>query len=393
MDRELRLLLSRRTFKIAAARYRRRWHVRLCVVTQQGRVFYTDAEEPWSAPRAAEARRLAVKETLRWGEPAVVPGPRQTILWAVPIMLNTQLLGGLVAGTSEQWLFPRGLDQPRIDVRAACTSLRELAEELNLTNPAALELRRSEYQREQARAEAIHGLKASRHYDLRAMYLVEEPRLITSIRMGDRREARAILNRLLVGMIHQAGDRLELAKSLFLELAVMMSRTSVESGGSPQTMFGDNFASLAELADIHSEEKLAGWLHDTLERIMDSIQRNRARTPDVLLSDALRHMSEHCCDANFGREEAAAVACVSPSHFSRLIHKRFGQNFTDLLNQMRVDRAAEMLNQTDKPLKTIAQETGFCDQSYFAKVFRRWRGVSPAQFRRQDGPATNKPTE
>lgn len=385
MERELRLLLSQRAFRIAAARYRRRWRVRLCAVSHQGRVFYNDADEPWSAPFAAEVRRLAVNETLRWGEPAVVPGPRQTLLWAVPLMLNAKLLGGLVAGTSEKWLFPRGLDQPRIDVRAACTGLRELAEKLNLTNASALELRRSEYQREQARADAIHGLKASRHYDLRAMYLLEEPRLITSIRMGDRREARAILNRLLVAMIHQAGERLDLAKSFFMELAVMMSRTSVESGSSPQAMFGDNFASLAELSAINSEEKLASWLHDTLERIMDSIHRNRARTSDVLLGDALRHMSQRCCDADFGRDEAAAVACVSPPHFSRLIYKRFGQNFTDVLNQMRIDRAVELLSQTDKPLKTIAQETGFCDQSYFTKVFKRWRNVSPDRFRRLSG--------
>lgn len=385
MPHRLTQVLTKRAFSDASARYRRRWRIGLCAVSDHGQMVFRDSDDLWADDRHADVRRLAVAEALRWGEPAVEPGPHETVVWAVPIMLNAKLLGGLVAGMAETQLFRKGGHTPLLDVRAACTDLRRLAEELNLTNPAALEIRRSEYQREQARAEAIHSLKASRHYDLRAMYLLEEPRLIASIRRGDRGEAREILNRLLVGMIHQAGDRLELAKSFFMELVAMMSRTAVESGGSPEASLGSNFASIAELGGITSEEKLAVWLHETLERVMDSIQRNRTRTPDALVASALRFMADNCC-RDIGRDEAAAAACVSPSHFSRLIRKRFGQSFTDLLNQMRIDRAVELLNNTDKPLKSIALETGFADQSYFTKVFRRWRGTPPAQFRRHQTP-------
>ena len=381
-------ILTKDAFGEASARYRRRWHIGLCAVAGNGQVVFHDSDDAWAEERFADVRRLAVTEALRWGEPAVEPAPNETVVWAVPVMLNAEVLGGLVAGIAEARLFRRGSATPVIDVRSACTDLRRLAEELNLTNPAALEIRRSEYSREQARAEAIHSLKASRHYDLRAMYLLEEPRLIASIRRGDRGEARDILNHLLVGMIHQAGDRLELAKSFFMELVAMMSRTAVESGGSPESSLGSNFASIAELGAITSEEKLAVWLHETLERVMDSIQRNRTRTPDALVAGALRYMADNCC-RDIGRDEAAAAACVSPSHFSRLIRKRFGQSFTDLLNQMRIDRAVELLNNTDKPLKSIALETGFADQSYFTKVFRRWRGVPPAQFRRHQTPTSS----
>lgn len=374
-------LLSRAAFAELAQAYRRRWKVRLCAVDGEGVVIYRDGDEAWMRGGHSHHRRLAVEEALRWGEPAVEPGPGESVLWAVPIMLNTQLLGGLVAGISEKALFPRGTQAPLIDVRRACTDLRLLAEQHNLTNPAALELRRHEYLREQGRAEALHSLKNTPAYDLRAMYLLEEPRLIASIRRGDRGEARAILNRLLVGMIHQAGPRLDLVKSFFMELVAMMSRTAVESGGNPQTMLGSNFASLSQLSAISTEEQLASWLHQVLERIMDSLQRPGQRTPDALLAGALRFMAEHC-GRDISRDEVAAAAALSPAHFSRLFHKRLGQSFTDVLNQMRVDKAAEMLRGTDKPLKRIAQEMGFSDQSYFTKVFRKWRGISPGGYRK-----------
>jgi transcriptional regulator GlxA family with amidase domain len=50
---------------------------------------------------------------------------------------------------------------------------------------------------------------------------------------------------------------------------------------------------------------------------------------------------------------------------------------------MRVDRAAELLSRTDKSLSLIALSTGFADQSYFTKVFKRYRRVAPLQYRRQ----------
>jgi transcriptional regulator GlxA family with amidase domain len=74
---------------------------------------------------------------------------------------------------------------------------------------------------------------------------------------------------------------------------------------------------------------------------------------------------------------------MSPSHFSRYFRKHLGQSFTDVLNQMRIDRAADMLANSDRDLKMIALDTGFPDQSYFTKVFRRHRGLTPAEFRRQ----------
>ena len=50
---------------------------------------------------------------------------------------------------------------------------------------------------------------------------------------------------------------------------------------------------------------------------------------------------------------------------------------------MRVDRAAELLTTTDLPLAIIAMECGFQDQSYFTKVFKRYRRVRPLEYRKQ----------
>jgi AraC-like DNA-binding protein len=72
---------------------------------------------------------------------------------------------------------------------------------------------------------------------------------------------------------------------------------------------------------------------------------------------------------------------LSPAHFSRFLKQRTGRSFTDLVNQVRVDRACDLLRRTSRSLVQIALDTGFADQSYFTKVFRRYARVTPRQFR------------
>ncbi len=372
--------IDRHQFDELAGEYFRRWRVGLCAARPDGAVVFAYRAEGWDEAPHLSVRRLAIEEALRWGEPAVQPAPGETVVWGVPLMYNAKLLGGLVAGISERKLFRRGTILPVIDVRAACTDLRRLAEQHDLTNAALLESRRRESQRERVRAEAIHAYKGSPLYDIRALYLLEEPSLVAAIRKGDRSQARGILNRLLVAMIHRAGARLELVKSFFMELVVTMSRTAVEVGGVPEELLGTNFDSIARLSALKDDEELAVWLHEMLERIMDAIRAGGEQPNEAMLSHALGVMSERCGE-HIGRDEAAAAAAMSPSHFSRLFKKHYGRTFNEVLIKMRADRAADLLARTDKPLKIIALECAFADQSHLTKVFRRCYHTTPAQYR------------
>jgi AraC-like DNA-binding protein len=377
-----RLNLDEETFRRIAREYRGKQAVDLCAVDPEGRISLGHLPAAVTElPEGVAVRRQAVDEALRWGEPTVNLCPPAHLIWAVPLLVNAELRGGLIACVSEQAAFQTGSQGPGCNVRRASHALRLLAEEENLTNAALLAARREQHDREQSRAYALHEVKRSPSFNFHQMYFLEEPALIAAIRRGQRGEAREIVNRLLVGMIHRAGSRIELTKSFFLELVVSMCRTAVEAGGSPQELLGDNFGRMTELALIRRDEDLAAWLHRMLEEVMDSIHRHRHRSDDVLLADAMRYMAEHCGEP-IGRDEVAGVACMSPAHFSRTVSRRFGRAFTELLNQARVDCAADVLVRTEKPLSVVALECGFQDQSYFTKVFRRYRGMTPRAYRK-----------
>jgi transcriptional regulator GlxA family with amidase domain len=60
-----------------------------------------------------------------------------------------------------------------------------------------------------------------------------------------------------------------------------------------------------------------------------------------------------------------------------------GENLSSYLNRLRVDKAAEMLIETDLPLSGIAGSCGFEDQSWFSKIFKIYNGMSPGKYRDQ----------
>jgi AraC-like DNA-binding protein len=77
----------------------------------------------------------------------------------------------------------------------------------------------------------------------------------------------------------------------------------------------------------------------------------------------------------------AAVAGLSIHHFARGFKQTTGMTPHHYLTQKRVERARDMLANSDLSLSEIAYAVGFSDQSHLARHFRQMLGVTPGQFR------------
>jgi AraC-like DNA-binding protein len=77
----------------------------------------------------------------------------------------------------------------------------------------------------------------------------------------------------------------------------------------------------------------------------------------------------------------AGVAGLSVHHFARQFKQSIGLTPHHYLTQKRVERAQEMLAQTDLSLSEIAYAAGFSDQSHLARHFRHMLGTTPREFR------------
>jgi len=94
-------------------------------------------------------------------------------------------------------------------------------------------------------------------------------------------------------------------------------------------------------------------------------------------------------NANFHRPvrlaEAAELAGMAETAFSRFFKARTGVNFVDFLNDIRLGHAVRMLIDTKDPVTAIATACGFTNISNFNRTFRREKGLTPKEFRSRHG--------
>lgn len=215
---------------------------------------------------------------------------------------------------------------------------------------------------------------------IRELYLYEEPALLASIHRGDRKEATRIINLVLVHIYSVGEERSELLKGLLLELVVMMSRAAVEAGAPQSEVLGLRFQHLTELSEINDDEQLAGWLRTSVVRIFEAVEHcGKFETP-LMISRILKNIREKACEP-ITREEVARLSGVSSSHLAEILRERTGRSFTDLVREARIERACELLRNSEMTMADIAGECGFCDQSHFTHVFRDSKNTTPKQYR------------
>ncbi len=84
---------------------------------------------------------------------------------------------------------------------------------------------------------------------------------------------------------------------------------------------------------------------------------------------------------NITVSECAAFCNMSKPHFTRVFKQVTGMPPVQFMLKIRIDRAKELLDFTDKPIAEIAEASGFSDQNYFARTFKKMTGMSPTQYR------------
>ena len=81
-------------------------------------------------------------------------------------------------------------------------------------------------------------------------------------------------------------------------------------------------------------------------------------------------------------QEVSEELHVNSSYFSALFRQEISMTFTDYLNQLRIGQACHLLSDTEMSIMEIAAAVGFDDQSYFTRVFRKYKGITPHAYRK-----------
>lgn len=99
-----------------------------------------------------------------------------------------------------------------------------------------------------------------------------------------------------------------------------------------------------------------------------------------IVKNALKYIQE-----NYTRKitlsEVAEKTYVSQWYLSKLLNKHTGKSFSDILNQIRINVAKDLLKNPSMRIGNIAEEVGFIDIGHFSRVFKKFEGCSANEYR------------
>lgn len=130
---------------------------------------------------------------------------------------------------------------------------------------------------------------------------------------------------------------------------------------------------------------LKSYLKILITRILREVYKNSR----VDIADAVEKISPEILDfidKNYNKKitlnDLAQISCYNPSYFGQMFRKCFGISPIEYINNIRIEKAAELLRNTEVSVDQIALEVGFSDRKRFYQLFKRTMGVTPGQYKK-----------
>ncbi len=197
-------------------------------------------------------------------------------------------------------------------------------------------------------------------------------------------EARLTLHSLPFHVVGQFGANLALEKRILLSTLGAMLAASQKlgcDGAIAAELRKEAGESLARAeSSFEAQEAYSRVGENIINEVRQIYLDKRTRVVERVCRMVERSVAE---GASLTQSSLARALGISTSHLSRVFRQSTGETFERYLVQRRVELAQRLLLDPAHNVSTVAQQCGFKDASYFARVFRRVVGCSPAEYSRK----------
>lgn len=153
-----------------------------------------------------------------------------------------------------------------------------------------------------------------------------------------------------------------------------------------ETLFGDIAESIGtclKLSVTQAFLPVTGGLESVpavYRSVKNEVYQNARLSP--LVRRARQYIQEHYHERGLTLGQTADALQSNPVYLSRMLKQELGVPFSQILTDIRMKKAVELLSSTDLTILEISERVGFETQHYFSTVFKKTIGVSPNRYRR-----------
>jgi len=138
---------------------------------------------------------------------------------------------------------------------------------------------------------------------------------------------------------------------------------------------------IAFMKDTSSLFELKNWTINLACSVTNEIIKQRDDKNVDYTQKAIKYINDNYTDPDLNINKLSHVLYISPTYFCAIFKKNTDSTFNKYLTDVRLEKAKELIEQTDKKNFEIASLIGFADANYFSYCFKKNVGISPSQYR------------
>ncbi|MEZ3487132.1 MAG: AraC family transcriptional regulator [Lachnospiraceae bacterium] len=174
-------------------------------------------------------------------------------------------------------------------------------------------------------------------------------------------------------------DALRHQKNMLVAAITLFTRSAMDGGLPEEVAYAMSDSYILKGEECTSVEELDRLGDRAFREYTYAVAKNRHYSRKI--EAALHYITIHLHE-KITLENVAEAAALSPCHLSRMFKKEVGMSMVDYVQKERVEAAKYMLVNSDETLAAISQYLYFSTQSYFIRIFRKYTGMTPGQYRR-----------
>lgn len=212
--------------------------------------------------------------------------------------------------------------------------------------------------------------------------LAMEQALMNLVRQGDSaalKEWMASAPAIRPGIL--AADQLRQHKNTFIVSATLVSRAAIQGGMDVNDALSLSDAFIQKCELLNTLDRIANLQYHMVLDFTERVERLRfGKRPTRLVLEVSNYIQHHLSDA-ITAEDIAAHLYMSRPYLSARFRQETGETLTDFILKEKTEEAKRLLRYTDKSLSAISSYLGFSSQSHFSRVFKKYAGCTPSQYR------------
>ncbi len=164
---------------------------------------------------------------------------------------------------------------------------------------------------------------------------------------------------------------------------VLIARAAIAGGISPLLSYQVSGYYIGKCNETADKDEVLYYRDCTIKDLCSHMNRMKSRNTGSGYTARCKDYIQKHYREKISLEDVAAPLGISPGYLSRVFREETGMIIQDYVNHVRVESAANLLIYSEMSLPAIGAYVGFPTQSYFGKYFKKFKGTTPGEFRKQ----------